>query len=329
MSTENATIASTVVSSSNPSFSGGTSAATPAPVSTDKAQSSGTSVSAKESTGLSSDVAATPAPEYTPNLKFKVYDEEKEFDDMFKGLVKDADTEKKIREFHEKAYGLDYVKPKHEKLKADFNEINTKYTNIDKSLNQLSGMIRQGDIASFLDALNIPHSMVFEFVKKELEKQSAPPETRAQIEEQERIRRDNFRLQQQNEELNSRYANESLQARAMELDQALAGPDVLTIASAFDAKMGKGAFRAEVINRGILASQMSGQEVPVHQAIGDTVSFYSKWIQDQTPAQVPAALAPAPKAPTLPNVSGGSTSPLKKGPRSMEDLKKAAQRIST
>lgn len=284
--------------------------------------------------------AAAPAegekPAYTPNFKFKVGDNEHEIDEMFRALIKDADTEKKIRELHEKALGLDWQKPKYEKLKTEHQEVATKYSNIDRSLKTLSMFVQNNDLGSFFQAINIPKQMVFQYVKNELAKMEASPEQRAIMEQQEHDRRRLIDLQQENEDLRSQTTTSTIQARGVELDNALASANVANLATQFDAKMGKGAFKREVINRGIIAYNTTGEEIPVAQAVEEAVAYWSNLFgaEPQIPAPTAqptqaAPQAPEQPAPTLPNVSGRGTSPIKTGPRSIADLKKLAQQPRT
>lgn len=272
-----------------------------------------------------------PAPSFQPNFKFKVHDEEKEIDEMFRGLIKDQDTEKKIRELHEKAYGLDVQKPKYERMKQEFQEVSTKYGNIDKSLKQLSSYVQAGDLGSFFQATQIPKQMIFEYVKKELELMEASPEQRAEVERVQAERRRLYNLEQENQDLKTRFETESQSARVMELTTALASPVVSSVAQSFDAKMGSGAFKMEVIKHGLAVSQTTGETISVQQAVQETVEkwkqFFGETQQASTPGASPmetASQAQAAPKPTLPNVSGRSASPLKAGPRSIDDLKKIA-----
>ena len=60
-------------------------------------------------------------PAYTPNYKLKVYDEEKELEDKFlKDLIKDPESEKKVKEIAQKYLGFDTVKSRHEKVKSEY-----------------------------------------------------------------------------------------------------------------------------------------------------------------------------------------------------------------
>lgn len=323
MSTENTTQATgTVTESSAPAAS--TAAATESVTPAASTEAVSTAPQTVEQTIKGKKAAQVAPPAYTPNYKFKVHDEEKEIDELFRGLIKDQETEKKVREFHEKAFGLDVQKPKFEKLKTEFQAVNEKYTNIDNSLKQLSSYVRENDLGSFFEAVNIPKEMVFSFVKKELEKMGAPPEQRAQMEEFERIRKENLALKQQTESLSSRFESESLQAKVMELDTALARPDVAQMSALYEAKVGKkGAFKDAVIERGLLVYHTTGQQIPVAQAVQETLAQWTPFLQQGQPA---APVAQAPKA-TLPNVGGRSASPIKQGVRSMDDLYKAQARI--
>ncbi len=329
-----ATSGSTTVTSSAPAASSPSqSTASPAPASATVAEKM---QAIKDKSQVSADPAAVAAqPAFTPNYKFKVYDKEQEIDELFRGLIKDQDTEKKVRELHEKAYGLDVQKPKYDRLKNEFQEVNTKYTNIDKSLNQLSKYVQAGDLGSFFKAIDIPTEMVFEFAKRELEKLQAPPEQRAELIRGEEMQRRLMAIEQQNQELQHRYQTESLQARVNELETALSRPEISSVASNLDAIKGNGAFRKEVIKRGKSAFDDTGVEISVHQAVMETVADWSQifgahaqqgMAQMTNQSQAPASAQTV--KPTLPNVGGRSTSPIKKGPRSIDDLKKLAKQFA-
>src|SRR5688500_2643210 len=68
---------------------------------------------------VAADTAQPAAPAYTPDFKVKIKGKEFEIDEMFRGLIKDADSEKKVKEFFEKAYGIDFVKQDRKALKDE------------------------------------------------------------------------------------------------------------------------------------------------------------------------------------------------------------------
>lgn len=278
------------------------------------------------------------APTYTPNYKFKVMNEEKEFDPIFKGLVKDAETEKKIKEFHEKAYGLDVVKADRDQVKEKFKTINTKYENLDKTLSQFSKYLQNDDMGSFFKGLKIPDDMVFRYVAKRLNEMNLPADQQAMVQRQESERQRLYQLEQQNAELMSSHENTQVQARTYELDSTLAKQDVQQLASMYDSRMGKsGAFRDAVIEHGIFIHKLQGIDVPAEQAVQAVMQKLSPLLsgQPQAPQVQNGQAQPTPSnagqnrqaPPVIPVVSGNGTSPVKSRPRSLKELKEYAKNL--
>lgn len=284
------------------------------------------------------DAAVTPSveqkPTFTPNFKFKVMDEEKEIEEIYRGLIKDADTEKKVRELHERAYGHAHLKPKYEQIKSTYEEVNNKFTTQTKALNQLSSFINNKDFGSFIQMAGIPKDLVFDYVISEYQKTQATPEQRAQMEQAEVDRRSRVLLEQQVQELQNRVHSSETQSMEQVLSTTLARADVQPVASYVDAIYGSGAFRREVIRQGRLA-EVEGRELSVPQVVSEAVAFWSKSMsqagqagipqQGMPAATIPQAIQPQTQQappPTLPNVGSRSTSPIKRGPKNLEELKK-------
>src|SRR5574343_1562020 len=73
-------------------------------------------------------------PAYQPTYKFKVKDQELEFDDLFKPLVTSKEAEAKIREFHEKYHGIEEVKKHRDEIRQNWESYRQ---NDEPVLNQL------------------------------------------------------------------------------------------------------------------------------------------------------------------------------------------------
>jgi hypothetical protein len=63
------------------------------------------------------------APSYQPKLKYKVLDQEKDFPDWAKPIVKSPEVEKTIRDMLERAEGLDHVKQRREVLEGENRQL--------------------------------------------------------------------------------------------------------------------------------------------------------------------------------------------------------------
>jgi hypothetical protein len=277
-------------------------------------------------------------PAFTPNFKFKVMGKELEMADWAKGIIKDAETEKKVRDVFEKAHGLDIVKERYEKRQQEFSQKENYYANMDKVVGNVQHFMQAGDYDNLFGkaGLDVNFDQLVNWMNKKLEALQQGPQALAQIDEQAKIRQQNYLLSQENNTYQSQVYNQAVQARGMQLDTLLSRNDVSTFASTIDSKMGQiGYFRDLVVQEGINAHYMSqGQkDLTVEEAINNVVQKYSKLIggepamsNQQTP-QVQAQQMPGQKPPVIPVIGGKGTSPVKKSFKSLQELKEHARSL--
>lgn len=278
-------------------------------------------------------VAAAPAaPAFTPNFKFKVMDKEHEIPEFLRGVVKDVDTQKKLIELHEKAYGLDAVKGKYQSTKQQFESLMSEKKAQDAGLATLGQYLEKNDLDSFFKALKISEEQVLQYALDRVNYRELPIEKRMQHDAQLSERQRTYQLEQQYQQLQQQFQQESVQARTFQLDSALARPDVKTVADAFDAKVGKpGAFKAEVIKRGQYANFTTGADISADQAVSEVLGMFSPFVQQATQAPAQAATQSTSGAqsapPVIPNVTGRGTSPVRKAVKSIADLEQRAREL--
>lgn len=310
---------------------------------TETAASSNAQSTATENTNTQTETASSqsealmsqsvPNP-YTPNFKFKVMDQEKEFDEWLRPVVKDAETEKKIRELYEKAHGLDYVKSDRQKIRSDFESLRNEYVGHRKNYDELSGYLNKGDFDKFFQKTSVPEAKIFEWVYNRLNFHQKPEHEKAEIMKAQELEARARELEEQNQYWQTQYQTTAMQQRTFELQSAIARPEVASIAQQFDARMGPGAFQKEVIARGAYYASVMGQDVPVQHAINDVVKLIGG-VTPQTPMGTPQtemAPAQAPQAPekkpVIPNIQGRGTSPARRTPSSLADLKRMREEMS-
>lgn len=281
------------------------------------------------------------APAYQPNYKFKAYNKEYEIEEPFRPFIKDPDLEGKFRKLHEKAYGFDPLKEKHDGLRQEYDTYKSKYEPIDRSLTTLGMLLENKDYETFFQKLNIPHDDLFKWADKKLKELDLPPDQRAEIDRQRQDRERLYYLDTQNQQLMQNYQSTASQARQLQLDNLLSRQDVSKYASDWDSKMGEiGAFRKLVIREAEAEFRRSNRDLSVEEAIQHVVSNFGKLLtpQEQAAAQQqemsPEAMTmQAPqefangKRPIIPHVPGKGTSPVKKAPRSIADLKAMAKNL--
>jgi hypothetical protein len=261
--------------------------------------------------------------------------------------VKDAKTEKEVKEIFEKAYGLDFVKPKFEKTRQELEAVQTKvqkeYQPLVNNIQQAAYFLKQKDYDSLFEHIGVPKDEVLGWVHQKLQEMELPPQLQAQLEQTRKINRDNWNLMQQNQVLSQQMMTRSEQETLSSLQTVLAKPDVKTVAEAYDARTGKpGSFMRECINRGEYF-ELKGQNLTPEQVVSELLAVIgpipspSQGLQGVSGTAVGAqqgnqqamgtkSMAPPP---VIPNVGGQNTSPTKKLPRSIEDLRKKAREYSS
>jgi hypothetical protein len=286
--------------------------------------------------GAAGSAAPPAAAAYTPNFKFKYVDPEGkdvegEVDDAFKALVKNAEMEKKVRELYEKSHSLDFIKGGRQKAQQTASQVSAELTELKGGIDQLRKYVQAGDFDSFFEALEIPQQRVMQYALQVAQREKMDPAQRQAYDQHTQQRRQMMQLQEQNQTLQQQYTNAAVQARTVELDGVLSRPEVAATASAFDSRVGRpGAFRAEVIRRGQHAFHTQGSDVPAEALVADMLSTFGPLVSPQAPAGMsgaPAMAAPQAK-PTLPNIMGKGTSPAKRVPKNLADLRQMAQQAA-
>lgn len=310
-----------------------TGSSTSAPESAPAAANAQTSTTAESTASAPQDGQA---PAWTPDFKFKVMDKEYEIDPLFRPIIKDEETLKKIRRMQEQVLGLPHLEASRDEYKNKYTQVAPRlqeYDTVEQKLNKLSYLVQNKNFGSFFDELKIPRGEVLQWVKAELEAEQLPEHVRQQMEQ-------NRLLQQQQWEYQQQLSYYQQQAKAAELEQInytidgaiqSGGSDV---AAQFNARMqDQNAFRNAVINKGFTIQQTTGQKLPPSEVVNLVKADLAR-VMGITEQQVPANAAPqaggavAPqKVPVIPAVKAGGASPVKKAPRSLDELKKLASAI--
>lgn len=269
---------------------------------------------------------------YNPNYKFKVMDKEHEVPDFLRGIIKDQETEKKIIDILQKAEGLPIAK---ERLRGERDEYRNKFTQISTQVNKASQLYQRGDIDGFLGMLKIPEQRMLQWAADKVNYSQLPVEQRQVHDQSLEAQRRAYELEEQNKFYQEQVQEQVSRAKQAQLDFEFAKPDVKTAMTQYDAVVGKpGAFMEEVVNRGRLAWHQRKEDISPEQAVQEVLSIYGKFLNRAAPAtQAVQAQSAAPtqgaassqqKQTVIPNLQGKSSSPVKKGPRSLDELRKLA-----
>lgn len=267
------------------------------------------------------------APAWEPNYKLKIMDEEREVDEMLRPLMKDAESEKFVRELCEKAYGLEWQKPKYEELKEKYPELENKYNEFYGQINDIVSL-RDKDLDAFFDAVGLSEDQIAKHMLEKVKRMDLPEDQRRVYDEFSETRRKNYDLEKQLQVEQERNQQVAVQARTHELSTVLERPEIAAYAKAYDtARKKTGAFKEAVVRHGTAEWNINKRDLGAEQAVHDTMSFLGDAYKGQQAHPV-AAQVDAP-LPVIPRVSGKSVSPTGKVPRSIEDLKKLSAEMSS
>lgn len=279
-------------------------------------------------------------PPFVANYKFKVMDKEHEIPEALRSAMKDPETEKLVRELHEKAYGLDIVKPKFIEERRLHQEAKTQNSQLLGGINELRVMYQRNDLDGFFKKLAVPQEKILQWVVDKLNYNDLPQDQKQVLDQRKTAEERAWQAEQQVQTLQEKFQTETLNARELQLQSTLDRAEFKAAAEAFDSRPGgkPGDFREAVCERGETTWIRSQGKVDLspEQAVQEVIRLYGiqpaapAAAMTAAPAAAPAVTATpvaAPKTPVIPNVAGGSTSPMKAGPRSISDLKKLAAQM--
>lgn len=259
--------------------------------------------------------------------------QEKEFAPFLKDFIKDADTEKKIRELHEKADGLDVVKPKFIETRQQLQQVQAQHQNVLSSIEELRSHVTRGDFDSFFKRLSIPEEKILQWMHDKLTYNDLPPEQRQVLDARKSAEQRAWEAESRLQQLESKYSETVGSAKVNALETALQMPETTQFAQVYEARFGEGSFRDAVIDQGDLALTRSGGKTDLtpQQAVQKVMAQHAYLAQlGQQPAAAeaqPGAQPPVGKqkaVPVIPNVGGKSSSPTKTQVKSLDDIRKLA-----
>lgn len=264
---------------------------------------------------------ATDTPSWD-NFTYSVRDQEKEFEDWAKPYIKDEESYKKFQDLFTAKEGISLAKEERDSVQTKLNELN-------ESLATVGNHIRNGDVETFINTLGLDKQMFINYAIQELKYKELSPEERAQV-DAERLQTQRFnQMELQNQQMQQRLQEQETAHRRLELDNMLATPDIQILANDFDARVGRqGAFRNAVIERGIYHHTVNKVDMPVSQAVQDTISFLglSVGTVDQSTTQnvgTQPRVRTQTQKPTIPTVKSRGTSPVGgKLPTSIDDIRR-------
>jgi len=279
-------------------------------------------------------------PAYTPNFKYKAALQEKELDPFFRDLVKDADSEKKVKDVFSRADAFDYMKTKYESRDKEFGTLQTDYQNQSAVVQRVNEAKSKGDLDTVFRNVGLNDHQVIQWAAKRVDylqmMNGLPPEQREAIQQQEQAQIQNQSYQEQMSQMQTDLQSQRVQNRTIMLDQAMSRQDVSQAAGFWDNKMGnQGAFKDMVVEEAQREWYMNKVDLSPEQAVQKVMQRFGKFIDVQNAgSQDSNAFQNQPQAPQMPQsrpiipaVPGSSKTPIKRQYKSLDELKARAKEL--
>lgn len=281
---------------------------------------------------------------YEPNFKFKVHNEEHEFDERVRGAVTSKEAEEHLRDIYTKAYGLDHVKKSQEEKEnklqqtsSEFTALQTQFGRVQNNLQRLNSL-KTEDFGTFQKAWEIPDAAVLQRASEILSTHGDPhAQARA-----DKIFSDRLMMLQNEDRLQiESQTSQSMQRQLheMKMTQAMGRPEIQHFAAEYDRRLGQpGAFTEEVNRLGAIEFH-AGRYLDPQVAVAQAHQRLQKLIGPLAPAAAPASVQPSQrpsaddpvpvKRAALPNMgSGRSGTSVSRKPKSIAELRKLVNSIT-
>jgi hypothetical protein len=160
--------------------------------------------------------------DWTPNLKYKVLDQEKEIPEWARGVMT-KENEAEIRGIFEKADGLEHVKAQREEERTTRASLEHNFSAVKEEITNLVGW-RDKNLGIFFEKVGLPKQKVAQWLVGEIEKEELPEPVRRMYTEHEEHQRKLADLEAENFRLSNTRETDMVQARTNELGQELSNP---------------------------------------------------------------------------------------------------------
>lgn len=277
----------------------------------------------QEAPAKEEDTQEAAPPPYQPNFKYKVKDQELEFDEFVRGAIKDKEAEEKLRQLYTAASGVDEMRAARD---ADRQTL----TQVQSTIGKIAKAVEKGDIESALSHVGIPVEAVFQMVAEKIKYENLPKEQKEMYDREREARRARESLEERTSLVDERLQRAEAHARGLELDVALKSDGIREIADSYDARIGKaGAFREKVALYGASVFAASGKDVSAMDA-ASTVANELKMLLSNPSLGNGGAASPSAdntviiekqKSPTIPAI-GKAGSPGRPKVGSVADIRK-------
>lgn len=271
----------------------------------------------------------TEVEEYIPTMTYKVRDEEKQFDDRFKGILKSKDDEDFLRDLYTKADGLDTYKTKLGATEQTIAQLQGHLNQAADYYKTIGTAVESKDMAKIANTLGLDNDVVLDYAMKLVEESELPENQRQEVQAARELRFRQESLEAQNAELQGQL-QEIQQGNVQSQEAALINNQANMVNSSISSNYSD--LNSTLTNAGINMFDLvvaeghqeflqTGVEPTNINAIVDRVAQKFNNLIPATPAPAPVqAPAQTSRPAAIPKITGDPSSPMDRRVVSLEQL---------
>lgn len=253
--------------------------------------------------------------DYVPNFKYKVKDEEFDFDERVQGIIKTKEDEDYFRDIYTRAGGIDSYKQKVNDYESKVSKLTSGIDELSQGFHRIKELRDSGNMSELVHTLGIEEDKIVDYALELARRSELPQEERERIEQNQIFERENQALKNRLNSLETQYSidqrNSQAQRDFQELQNLVAQDKDLD-----NAMREKGLdLQAEVINTGMSEFGRRGEDISISDAFNLVKQKFSKLLQTE-------AIPRIDQKQSLPVVKGGSSAPISDEITSIDQLQK-------
>ncbi len=269
-------------------------------------------------------------------FKFKVGGKEYEIPEKFRAIATDEESLKELKDVFEKAYGLDYAKPYHqktrEKLESYEKEVIPAFKEQNQIIDELAGYVKRKDYDSYFERLGIPEKDVQAWM---LTKLNLTPEQKFLYNQNRELQKQLYQRETENQSLSqtaeaAKRETQTEQERQIlnELDFTLGKGEYKDRVSAYESQHGQGSFKDKVIQVAAFIEQTEKKSLSIEEATKRTLEFIPPAIANTVaPNKQVGGVAFPKEKPVLPQIAAKAQSPAAKQVTSIKEIRERAAKM--
>jgi hypothetical protein len=260
----------------------------------------------------------TAAPPWSPDFTYEFDGKKREIDPLFRSVIKDEESLKKVRDYVQRADALTKYKGKVEGYEKDWKPV------VD-TVTKLQQFYAKGDHEKVFQTLGYDDQAIFQYVRNKLQQAQLPENERMAIEAKKQAELEKEQYSEQYSNQQSQLQQELSRVTQIEMDIELGKPEFVKMKEAYDKAYGDGSFKDLVIERGAYLVDQRGSHVRPGEVLQSVARDFMPFMSASQPTEDVQQQTQKPRV--IPNVGKGSGSPARTAIRSMADLKKRAAQL--